>query len=59
MLQPLKDRLTINEFRGLITKMTNIDLLAYKGGDVIVVSAGESTLDDIISGEMTPSPDVP
>lgn len=58
MLQPLKDRLTINEFRGLITKMTNIDLLAYKGGDVIVVSAGESTLDDIISGEVVPGPDV-
>ena len=49
MLAPLKDRLTVNEFRALLTKMTNVDLPPIKNADFIIVNSNESTLEDIIN----------
>ena len=53
-LEPIKNRVTINEYRKFLSKMTDIELedLGEKG-DVILVSAGDVTLNEILE-----SPDV-
>ncbi len=53
-LEALKNRVTINEYRKFLSKMTDIELedLGEKG-DVILVSAGDVTLNEVLE-----SPDV-
>ena len=53
-LEPIKNRVTINEYRKFLSKMTDIELedLGEKG-DVILVSAGDVTLAEVLE-----SPDV-
>ena len=53
-MEALKNRVTINEYRKFLSKMTDIELedLGEKG-DVILVSAGDVTLNEVLE-----SPDV-
>ena len=46
-LEPLKNRLTINEYRNLISTLTDLSLDKLKGGDVLLVSSGDITLDEV------------
>lgn len=48
-LEPIKNRVTINEYRKFLSKMTDIELEDLgKKGDVILVSAGDVTLDEVL-----------
>lgn len=46
-LDSIKDRITVNEYRKIISKLTDFELDAVPGGDVLLVSGGESTLEEI------------
>lgn len=48
-LEPIKNRITINEYRKFLSKITDIELEDLgKKGDVVLVSAGDVTLDEIL-----------
>lgn len=61
-LEPIKNRVTINEYRKFLSKMTDIELEDLgKKGDVILVSAGDVTLDEtleVIDTEMEKEDDI-
>lgn len=61
-LEPIKNRITINEYRKFLSKMTDIELEDLgKKGDVILVSAGDVTLDEtleVIDTEMEKEDDI-
>ncbi len=53
-LESLKDRVTINEYRKFLSKLTDIELKDLgKAGDVILVSAGNVTLDEVLEVDNT------
>lgn len=47
-LSDLKDRVTINEYRKILSDLTDIDLPAIQNGDNILVSAGDIALEDAL-----------
>ena len=61
-LELIKNRVTINEYRKFLSKMTDIELEDLgKKGDVILVSAGDVTLDEtleVIDTEMEKEDDI-
>lgn len=61
-LESIKNRVTINEYRKFLSKMTDIELEDLgKKGDVILVSAGDVTLDEtleVIDTEMEKEDDI-
>ena len=46
-LEPLKNRVTINEYRRIISTLTDLSLEQLKGGDVLLVGGGDMTLDEV------------
>jgi len=52
-LEPLKNRLTINEYRSLISSLTDLSLDKLKDGDVLLVNGGDVTLDEVITPDTT------
>lgn len=52
-LEPLKNRLTINEYRSLISSLTDLSLDKLKDGDVLLVNSGDVTLDEVITPDTT------
>lgn len=53
-LESLKNRVTLNEYRKFLSKMTDIELKDLgKAGDVILVSAGDVTLDEVLEADNT------
>lgn len=46
-LEPLKDRLTINEYRKIVSLLTDLSLGDVEGGDVLLVNSGDMTLEEL------------
>lgn len=46
-LDSIKDRITVNEYRKIISKLTDFELDSISGGDVLLVSGGEATLEEV------------
>ena len=46
-LEPLKDRLTINEYRKIVSLLTDLSLGDVEGGDVLLVKSGDMTLEEL------------
>ena len=46
-LEPLKNRVTINEYRKIISELTDLSLEQLKGGDVLLINGGDMTLEEI------------
>lgn len=47
-LEPLKDRVTINEYRKIISDLTDLSLESLDGGDVLMLSGGDVTLEEAV-----------
>lgn len=45
-LEPLKNRVTINEYRRIISKMTDLDLDDIEGGNVLMINSSEIPIDE-------------
>lgn len=52
-LESLKNRVTINEYRRIISSLTDLSLEDLADGDVILVSGGEVPLDEVIAPATT------
>lgn len=52
-LEPLKTRVTINEYRRIISSLTDLSLEDLVDGDVILVSSGDVPLDEVIAPATT------
>ncbi|MDD7409995.1 phage portal protein [Fusobacterium gastrosuis] len=48
-LEPLKNRVTVNEYRRIISSLTDLSLGDLADGDVILVSGGDVPLDEVIA----------
>ena len=46
-LEPLKDRLTINEYRKIVSLLTDLSLGDVEGGDVLLINSGDMTLEEL------------
>lgn len=46
-LEPLKNRVTINEYRRIISTLTDLSLEQLKGGDVLLIGGGDMTLEEV------------
>ena len=46
-LEPLKNRVTINEYRRIISSLTDLSLEQLKGGDVLLIGGGDMTLEEV------------
>ena len=57
-LEPLKDRLTINEYRKIVSLLTDLSLGDVEGGDVLLVNSGVATLDETITPTTTEGEEV-
>ena len=51
-LEPLKNRVTVNEYRKIISSLTDFDLKALPDGDVLLVSGGDATLDEVLDPDL-------
>lgn len=47
-LEPLKNRVTINEYRKIISDLTDLTLETLDGGDVLMLSGGDVTLEEAV-----------
>jgi len=47
-LEPLKNRLTINEYRRLVSKLTDLDLKDIAYGDILMINQSEVPIDEAI-----------
>ena len=43
----MKDRLTINEYRKIVSLLTDLSLGDVEGGDVLLVKSGDMTLEEL------------
>lgn len=50
-LEPLKNRLTINEYRRIISSLTDLSLEDLDNGDVLLVSSGDITIDEVLADD--------
>lgn len=54
-LEPLKNRVTINEYRRIISSLTDLSLEDLDNGDVLLVSSGDVSIDEILDGDTSSS----
>ena len=43
----MKDRLTINEYRKIVSLLTDLSLGDVEGGDVLLINSGDMTLEEL------------